>query len=365
MFKKLILLLAIENSLVCAAMTDVEDLQGYVTRLTDQELEVIEQDAQCAICLENLKAIPSADVTDRRLLVKTNCPSRVPHVFHEDCMLEVLDRMPVRSCPSCRGELRLREEVGDPESARELWYHVYSNNIAEVERLLQNGLNVNSKNEYGDCALHVAVNQNLLPMTRLLLRNGARVNSRNRYYGDTALMRALDMQPINLDMINFLLDHGANINVRNSDGDTVLIKASRNGSLEVVRLLLDRGANVNKIGSHNTTALIEACDKEDQNLEIITLLLDRGADVNSENNFGLTASFYCMNNLELVRLLLSRGANIDFDLGLQVLPNNIENIQFCLEHGANINIIDEDGGETLLIDICDHRVYRDGLDNRA
>ena len=42
-------------------------------------------------------------------------------------------------------------------------------------------------------------------------------------------------------MVQLLLQNGSNVNLRDSDGDTPLLLASRSGQIDMVRLLLDNG----------------------------------------------------------------------------------------------------------------------------
>ncbi|RPB21866.1 hypothetical protein L211DRAFT_789750, partial [Terfezia boudieri ATCC MYA-4762] len=60
----------------------------------------------------------------------------------------------------------------------------------------------------------------------------------------------------------------------------------RCGNLEIVTFLLDQGADVNVTGGRYGSALCAAVI--DGNLEIATLLLDQGADVNvTGGDFGM------------------------------------------------------------------------------
>ena len=58
--------------------------------------------------------------------------------------------------------------------------------------------------------------------------------------------------------------------------------------LEIVQLLLDRGADVNLAGGNYGTALGAAAVAYEGNLEIVKSILDRGADINITNVFGNT-----------------------------------------------------------------------------
>ena len=55
-----------------------------------------------------------------------------------------------------------------------------------VKQLLENGYNVNSKDQYGNTALHEAVRHNYVPIIKLLLKYGANINVKNKF-GETPL----------------------------------------------------------------------------------------------------------------------------------------------------------------------------------
>jgi hypothetical protein len=163
----------------------------------------------------------------------------------------------------------------------------------------------------------------------------------------------LSAEKLDRDDIEFLLDHGANINGRHSAayptymrggkgwivvpgirGVTAIVAAiqschpdaglndtdvnlmrepfqSRDGS--VVRFLLDHGADVN--ASSSETALIEAVEMGDA--EVTKLLLNHGADVNTTNSERMTALLVAAKggNADIVRLLLERGADVNLRTG--------------------------------------------------
>jgi ankyrin repeat protein len=84
-----------------------------------------------------------------------------------------------------------------------------------------------------------------------LIEKGAIVDSHEEY-SRTALHNASFSNDV--DIINALLDKGANIEAYNIDG-TPLIWAANRGSLEAVKVLVNRGANVNATRKSGQTGL--------------------------------------------------------------------------------------------------------------
>jgi len=110
--------------------------------------------------------------------------------------------------------------------------------------------------------------------------------------------------------VSELLDHDADINTRDKNGDTALILALWEEQIDVVRLLIERGADTNIRGSdHDYTALMIAIQYK--NIDIIRLLLDRGANPNISSVYGDTPLIYASfgGRTDIVRLLLRYGAN--------------------------------------------------------
>lgn len=72
-----------------------------------------------------------------------------------------------------------------------------------------------------------------------------------------------------------LLDKGADVNVKDKNGLTVLMRASWRGNVAIVKILLDKGAYVHKKNRQKKTALIIA--KERGHFEIVKLLMQAEA----------------------------------------------------------------------------------------
>ena len=94
-----------------------------------------------------------------------------------------------------------------------------------------------------------------------------------------------------LDIINLLIEFGADIKEINEDGLTALDIAIKFKRDDIVKLSIDNGIDVN-ISSRKSgiTPLMLASCFSDTN--IVSLLLENGAEINREDKSGLTAKDY-------------------------------------------------------------------------
>jgi ankyrin repeat protein len=76
------------------------------------------------------------------------------------------------------------------------------------------------------------------------------------------------------EIVQLLLEKGADVNAKDDDGRTALMLAAEKGHTEIVQLLLERGANVNTKIDEKRILLWAA---ENGHTEIVQLLLKKGA----------------------------------------------------------------------------------------
>jgi hypothetical protein len=94
-------------------------------------------------------------------------------------------------------------------------------------------------------------------------------------------------------IVQYLLDHGAAVNVRDDYGRTPLILAAHHyPNQSVVKLLLKAGADVNARDGDGKTALMLAAPQGDP--ETVRFLLHHGADLSARNRWGQTALGYAV-----------------------------------------------------------------------
>ena len=193
-------------------------------------------------------------------------------------------------------------------------------NLNAVEFLLKHGAIVDVQDKRNKSSLHYGVEGALLSgdtsfdVVSCLLNHGADINApMNGKY--TALMMACRSQHVRL--VKFLLQQGANVQVKDKDGKTALHFACeltftwKPASCDLLNCLTENGADINALRKDNRTPLMVAssCGGVDQ----ITFLIKRGANVHLQDKNGDTALHHAarnMNNsLEIVCALTAAGAS--------------------------------------------------------
>ncbi|ARF02769.1 SWPV1-195 [Shearwaterpox virus] len=148
-----------------------------------------------------------------------------------------------------------------------------------------------------------------------------------------------------LEIAKILIKHGANINLRDSNGKTPLYNSTMiPHMIEMTRVLINNGANVNFIYKDGKTVLYNALDV--CQYETIKLLINNGSNVNAQDTYGKSPLYYAIEsyNIDIVKLLIKNGANIN-------IKDNHDNtpiysafgcpkiIKILLRNGADINVI--------------------------
>ncbi|WP_326997444.1 ankyrin repeat domain-containing protein [Crocosphaera watsonii] len=87
-----------------------------------------------------------------------------------------------------------------------------------------------------------------------------------------------------------------------------LLQATKDGDLEVVKSLVDQGADVNVKDKENATPLMRSVSRNYQ--AIVKLLIEQGAHVNAINDWGYTPLKYAikLNLKEMQQMLKDAGA---------------------------------------------------------
>ena len=160
-----------------------------------------------------------------------------------------------------------------------------------------------------DTPFNMAIENDNIDIVDYLIQAGANFNDTDKS-GNCPLLKACEKG--NHKIVNLLLDLGINPNIKNPYTDeTPLIVASINGHIKTVRLLLHAGANVNAISRFHNTSLI--CASKYGHHKIAQILIDAGANLNIFDSLRFSAFDYAIQNgyIKIVYSLLQAGSTID------------------------------------------------------
>lgn len=174
------------------------------------------------------------------------------------------------------------------------------------------------------------------------------INYKTKYSNYTLLMLASEYakKGDNQEIVQLLIDKGADINLQDWNGWTALHKAarfSRDGSTEnVVKMLIDAGANLDLKTKYGTTALMASATADgfspNSTVRTVRMLIEAGADLAQKDDYG-TALKYALAyplSINIVRILIDAGADIDErdDSGKTVLMCVVSFISFARSNSS-------------------------------
>lgn len=170
-------------------------------------------------------------------------------------------------------------------------------------------------------------------MMDVFLAQGADINNENCFHGSqTPLMNTVAIVNRYVDtpaLVKYLLQHGADVNYQNKNGNTALMYAvdasvdrlygDPESLIQNVAMLVEKGAKTNLADNDGDTALFYAVAKGYNEKSwgrfqrMVGYLVKNGADVNHQNKRGLTPLMLAAKGCGVgaVKLLLSLNANVE------------------------------------------------------
>ncbi|XP_056619866.1 kinase D-interacting substrate of 220 kDa B isoform X2 [Triplophysa dalaica] len=159
----------------------------------------------------------------------------------------------------------------------------------------------------------------------------------------------------NLAAVKAHLDKFKEVDGRSDNGQTPLMLASEQGSLEIVQELIRRGADVNLDDVDCWSALISAA--KEGHVEVVKELLENSAYIEHRDMGGWTALTWASykGRVEVASILLENGGNPNTTGQYSVYPiiwaagrGHPEIVKLLLEHGAKVNCSDKYGTTPLI-----------------
>jgi ankyrin repeat protein len=169
--------------------------------------------------------------------------------------------------------------------------------------------------------LHAAASRGDLEGIAFALRTGTDVNSANSA-GQTALIFALERAKafsrrcnpkVTLEVVEALLDAGANLEAKDSLGTTAIHHAVGIPDPRFLGLLLERGANARHVTKSGYSVLVHACFQPAslEKREIVERLHEKGADLNATSVHKEFPLGVCLlfGDFDILRWLIEVGAD--------------------------------------------------------
>lgn len=242
--------------------------------------------------------------------------------------------------------------------------------IKRIEKLLSEGTDIDEKDETvnGRTALHMVATKPRFDLVKYLLSKGADVNVKNGD-GKTVLEAYMDERKAtmlhwytgigDLDKAIASIGKGADINARNIDGDTPLhIAVMKSENLGIVIFLVESGADIIATNSlAGMTPLHLAA--EEGNFDIVKYILTKDTNVNRRNAHGSTPlisvarwnpfhGFY----YDMMKYLVSVGADVNAKdngggtvLHLMAMRGSLDIVKYFVSEGVDVNTKNK-GGKT-------------------
>ena len=192
------------------------------------------------------------------------------------------------------------------------------NDINIFEYLVAQGLDWNSVDNNGNNLFSYAARGNNLELLKFCVDKGLDYKSINNK-GENALLYATYSRrraSVKLDVFKYLEELGLEVDLVNWEGQTPLHNAIRYSDVEMIDFFVDRGVNVNQIDKNGNTALINAAGAPKESIE---KLLSMTNFVNHKNKDGHSA----------LTMAVRRASKDAFDL--------------LLQNKADASIIDNEG----------------------
>jgi len=234
-----------------------------------------------------------------------------------------------------------------------------SGDRATALRLLADRADPNAPGPDGTTAVMWAAHHDDLDLVQALIEAGANVTLTNQF-GTSALTEAAIVG--SAPVIDALLEAGADPNARNPEGETPLMAVARGGNVEAARRLLDAGAEINaREDWGGQSALMWAAAQ--RQADMVGFLASRGADLDARgvirqwerkviaeprpkdlNKGGFTPLLYAAREgcVECARRLVAAGADPDLPepdgltpLNMALLNLHFDFAAYMIEAGAD------------------------------
>ena len=187
-------------------------------------------------------------------------------------------------------------------------YWNYQQSISPANQLAKIGIS------FTDEAFFNAIKTNDVNAAKLFLAGGMSSNRIKKDTGETAIMIAIGAGQ--LPMVNFLITSGADLSAHDSQGQTLIDLALKQGNTVILKILMDQsGISPDTKDDKGRTLLEKAVDIG--NVANVKFLIEKGTDINARNGDGSTLldRVLASGNQQMISILKNAGAKRNINIG--------------------------------------------------
>ncbi|WP_419214522.1 ankyrin repeat domain-containing protein [Wolbachia endosymbiont of Rhagoletis cingulata] len=185
---------------------------------------------------------------------------------------------------------------------------VFSRRFDEVKLLIDKGARVDVQDKHELTPLFYAVMNNDEKMIKFLVEIGNADVNLGKYNNPLGMAISLGR----MELAEYLIDKGADINRQDNIGRTFLHKAAEGGNSAAVKFLVEKGARLDVLDKWNDTPLHVAANVKVNkgHIEVVDYLVKNGADINLTHNYTPIHLAITRGNLDMVKCLIDNGADL-------------------------------------------------------
>jgi serine/threonine-protein phosphatase 6 regulatory ankyrin repeat subunit A/serine/threonine-protein phosphatase 6 regulatory ankyrin repeat subunit B len=258
---------------------------------------------------------------------------------------------------------------------------IEANDLEAVERCVEQGADVNVKNNVGRLSLYEAAGNSSVEILKYLVLQGAKVNREDTtvsaiwdyrsflmsWIGGVTLLHTAAAGNPNVEMVKYLVSQGTDVNAKNEHGQTPLhYAACWNPNVEVLKYLVSQGADVSAKDKRGGEPLHYAISGNCNVVAMLEFLVSHGADINAKTIQGETllhfADLWSDSGVEILEYCVSQGADVNATIrgktplyiaALRRKNNpNMKVLKCLIALGTDVNVKDNSGMS--LLDITVH-----------
>lgn len=146
----------------------------------------------------------------------------------------------------------------------------------------------------------------------------------------------------NIKYLEYVLEQDKSLKAYDMEYNTPLIIASLSGQNETVEFLLEHGADINEKNNAHYSALDSALTY--RRLDTAKLLISKGAQLDMNTHMLIVGyNFY-----EIIDYLLDKGYNLGLSLHIAASSEKSEIVKYLLEHGVDVDSLNSDNSTPLM-----------------